>query len=129
MGRAAGVWRLVPFALASMLVAGGCAPTIGAINARPERYYHKEVRFIGQIRRMRDVTAGGRHGTVLELASAKGARILAWVHGHVDHKVGDWVRVRGTFEPELVTPGGTFYDAVDVKRLRGHHLLALPLPF
>lgn len=113
---APGRMRLAHLLLACTLVSGlgACAPTISAINARPEKYYQKQVSFRGQITRAQPLAGE----TLLEVADARGGRILVRVTEAVEQGPGDWVRVDGLLLPEARVADRVLYDVVAAERIR-----------
>jgi hypothetical protein len=103
-----------PAALLLLSVLAACGPTISTINARPEKYYQKKVAFRGQIARMQALPGE----TLLELADARGARILVRTAGPVEQAPGDWVRVDGVLVPETRVADHVLYDVVTAERVR-----------
>jgi hypothetical protein len=108
--------RLAHLLLAGTLVGGlaACAPTISAINARPEKYYQKKVTFRGQITRTQALTGE----TLLEVADGHGSRILVRATEPVEEVPGDWVRVDGMLVPEARVADRVLYDVVTAERIR-----------
>jgi hypothetical protein len=91
-----------------------CAPTISAINARPEKYYQKNVTFRGQITRTQ-VLPGE---TLLEVADGHGSRILVRTTEPVEEAPGDWIRVDGMLVPEVRVADRVLYDVVTAEHIR-----------
>src|SRR5947208_15136831 len=87
--------RIAPVLLVLAFVVGmmsaGCGMTVADINARPDKYYQHKVDFTGQLTRRQDLPAE----TLLEVADARGARILITDPARVDAFDGRRARVRG----------------------------------
>lgn len=111
-----GRMQLARLLLIGMLVAGiaACGPNITAINARPEKYYQKKVKFRGQITRTQALPSE----TLLEVADGHGARILVRVGEAVEQKPGDWIRVEGLLVPETRVADRVLYDVVTADSIR-----------
>jgi hypothetical protein len=107
--------RLAGANLAGLLCAtlAGCGVSISDINARPDRYYQHTVDFRGHLTRRQDLPGE----TLLEVADARGARILVRAPGGVEAVTGDWVRVRGILVPEARVGDTVLYDVVAAERV------------
>ena len=117
MVAAAAVMRLARHALVGLSVAAlaACAPTVGEMNARPDRYYQQTITLTACVARRQDLS----DGVLLELADPAGARILVRADAPVEVEAGDWVKVRGIFVPEARAGGATLYDVVVAEKI-GH---------
>jgi uncharacterized membrane protein YcgQ (UPF0703/DUF1980 family) len=106
---------LVTAALAVGLAA--CGVTVAAVNARPEKYYQHKVTLVGEIVRMQQLTGE----TLLEIADARGARILVRTTAPLDVERGDWVEVKGILVPEARVGDATIYDVVTADEVSRTH--------
>jgi len=93
-------------AFASLLVA--CRTTVATVNQRPAKYYQETVTLRGQVMRMQNLPGE----TLLEIADARGARILVQVKGGFEHATGDWIEVKGILVPEARVGDQLVYDVV-----------------
>ena len=91
-----------------------CGLTISTINARPDKYYQHKVNFVGRIARTQRLPAE----TLLEIADARGSRILVRTTEPLEVDTGDWVRVRGILVPETRVGDAVLYDVVTAERIR-----------
>ena len=103
---------LVAIALAVLLSA--CGTNISTINARPDKYYDHKVSFTGRIQRMQFLA----HETLLELADARGGRIIVKSAEPVEAEVDDWVEVTGVLVPEMRIEDVVVYDVVAAEKVR-----------
>jgi hypothetical protein len=103
---------VVALALASALLAA-CGVGVADINARPDKFYQKQVAFTGRIARRQILPAE----TLLEIADVRGSRILVRSKAPVDLDVGEWVTVRGLLVPEARVGDVVVYDVVDADRI------------
>ena len=104
--------RLVAIALAAFLSA--CGASISGINARPDRYYEHKVSFTGRIQRMQFLA----HETLLELADARGGRIIVRSADPVEAEVGEWAEVTGVLVPEMRIEDVVVYDVLAAEKVR-----------
>jgi hypothetical protein len=109
--------RLAHLLLLGTLAGGlaACALNISDINARPEKYYQKQVTFRGQITRTQVLTGE----TLLEVADDHGSRILVRTSEPVEQAPGDWIKVDGLLVPEARVADRVLYDVVTAERIRG----------
>ena len=107
--------RVVPVLLAVALgiASAGCSVTVADINARPDKYYQHKVDFTGRLTRRQDLPAE----TLLEIADARGSRILVRAPAGVEVLTGQWVRVRGILVPEARVGDATLYDVVTAEKV------------
>jgi uncharacterized membrane protein YcgQ (UPF0703/DUF1980 family) len=112
--------QLLALALAAALA--GCGVGIADINARPDRHYQKRVALTGRIARRQVLP----EDTLLELADARGRRLLVRVKGAVDFQPGDWVRVRGLLVPETRVGDALLYDVLEVEKVEAGRAPRLP---
>ena len=104
--------RLVAIALVTLLSA--CGTNISGINARPDKYYEHKVSFVGRIQRMQFLA----HETLLELADARGGRIIVKSAEPVEAVVSDWVEVTGVLVPEMRIEDVVVYDVIAAEKIR-----------
>jgi uncharacterized membrane protein YcgQ (UPF0703/DUF1980 family) len=112
--------RLGALLLVSMLLAA-CSASISEVNARPEKFYQKQISFTGRVTRTQSFSAE----SLLEIADSRGGRILVRTRGSVEAKVGDWVEVEGILVPETRVNDVVVYDVVvaeSVERARAPRL-------
>jgi len=102
---------LVAIALAVLLSA--CGTNISTINARPDKYYEHKVSFTGHIQRMQFLA----HETLLELADARGGRIIVKSAEPVEAEVDDWVEVTGVLVPEMRIEDVVVYDVIAAEKI------------
>jgi hypothetical protein len=57
------------------------------------------------------------HETLLEIADARGGRILVRSTEAVDAEIGEWVRVEGVLVPETHVEDVVLYDVVAAERV------------
>jgi hypothetical protein len=100
-------------ALAGSLALAACGQTISQINARPERHYQKQVRFIGQVSRLERLPGE----TLVELVGQRGGRILVKTTEPAEVESGDWVSISGLLVPETRVGDQVLYDVVVADRL------------
>ncbi len=107
--------RLRAILLIALLVLplAGCAASIASINARPDKYYQHKVKVVGHIERMQFLP----HATLLEVADARGRRLLVRSVDPVEAETGDWVRIEGVFVPEVNVEDATLYDVLSAERI------------
>jgi uncharacterized membrane protein YcgQ (UPF0703/DUF1980 family) len=103
--------RLRP--ILALVLLSACAPSISGINARPDKYYQHKVTLTGRVARMQFLP----HETLLEIADARGGRILVRSAEAVDAETGDWVRVEGVLVPEAHVEEVVLYDVVAAERV------------
>jgi hypothetical protein len=100
---------------ALLAVAGsGCGITISEINARPAHVYQHKLKFSGRITRSQHLGAE----TLLELADARGSRILVHTAAPVEAGIDDWVEVEGILVPEARVGDSVLYDVVMAESLK-----------
>jgi hypothetical protein len=105
---------LVVAVVATSLLAG-CRLSVSDVNQRPGKYYQDSVTLRGQVMRMQNLTGE----TLLEIADARGARILVQVKGSFEHATGDWIKVRGILVPEARVGDQVLYDVVVAEDIGG----------
>ena len=103
----------IPLILALALSTTACRPTLGDLNGNPPKYYEEKVTVRARVSR-RQVFAGE---TLLELADAKGRRILARVKGDEPPGVDAWIKVTGVLVAEMRVDGQLVYDVIAVESL------------
>ena len=91
-----------------------CGATISGINARPDKYYDHKVSFTGRIQRMQFLA----HETLLELADARGGRIIVKSAEPVEAEVGEWAEVTGVLVPEMRVEDVVVYDVIAAEKVR-----------
>src|SRR5436190_480895 len=91
-----------------------CAPSISGINSRPDKYYQHKVTFTGRIQRMQFLA----HETLLELADARGGRIIVKSAEPVEAEVGEWAEVTGVLVPEMRVEDVVVYDVIAAEKVR-----------
>jgi len=108
--------RLIRSLVACALAVGlsGCGPSISALNARPQKYYQKKVEVRGQIMRTQQLPGE----VLLEIADARGARILVHATAPTEGATGDWVLVKGLLVPEARVGDQVLYDVIMADRVR-----------
>ena len=111
--------RLIRCLVACALVVGlsSCGPTISGLNARPQKYYQKKIQVRGEIMRTQQLP----DEMLLEIADARGARVLVRVTEPPEAAVGDWVRVKGILVPEARVGDQVLYDVLMAERVRRIH--------
>jgi len=102
---------LVAIALAVLLSA--CGTNISTINARPDKYDDHKVSFTGRIQRMQFLA----HETLLELADARGGRIIVKSAEPVEAEVGEWAEVTGVLVPEMRVEDVVVYDVIAAEKI------------
>jgi len=97
-------------------VAGtSCGPTLGDLNANPEKYYEQKVSVRGRVSRRQLFP----DQALLELADTHERRIIVRMRGSDWPDVDEWVKVTGVLVGELDVDGNTVYDAIAAERVRG----------
>lgn len=91
----------------------GCGQTISGINARPDRHYQKQVRFMGQVGRIERFPTE----TLMEVVGRRGGRILVKSEEALEVESGDWVSVSGLLVPETRVGDAVVYDVVLAERV------------
>ena len=112
--------RSVALLLAAVLATttlAACGVTVADINARPEKYYEHPVDFTARLTRRQDLP----DATLLEVADARGARILVRGPAGVEALTGDWVRVRGILVAEARVGDKILYDVVTSEQVTRTH--------
>jgi hypothetical protein len=104
-------------AVAAIITVVGCAPGIGELNARPERFYQKKLTITGRIARTQDFP----EEKLLEVADARDHRILVRVTGPIEAATGDWVKVTGVLVPEARVGGSSVYDVITAETIKTTH--------
>jgi hypothetical protein len=104
----------IPLLLALAVAAGACGPTLGDLNGNPPKYYEEKVTVRARVSR-RQVFATE---ALLELADAKGRRILARVKGDEPPAVDAWIKVTGVLVAEMRVDGQLVYDVIAVESVR-----------
>jgi hypothetical protein len=100
--------------LALALAAGACGPSLGDINGDPPRYYEQKVSVRARVSRRQIFP----DETLLELADAKGRRILARLKGDSPPAIDSWIKVKGVLVAEIRIGGELAYDVIAVESLR-----------
>jgi hypothetical protein len=106
--------RLLVVAAAASLLAG-CRVSVADVNQRPAKYYQETVTLRGQVMRIQSLPGE----TLLEIADARGARIIVQVKGPFDHATGDWIKVHGILVPEARVGDQVLYDVVVAEDVGG----------
>jgi hypothetical protein len=111
--------RLIRSLVACALVVGlsACGPSISAVNARPQKYYQKKLELRGQIMRTQQLPGE----VLLEIADARGARILVHATPPLEVATGDWVSAKGLLVPEARVGDQVLYDVLMADRIRRTH--------
>lgn len=102
----------LPVALLTLSLAG-CAPSIADLNARPDKYYTRQVKVVGRIERTQFLP----HATLLEVSDAHGRRLIVRAAEPVEAETGDWVKIQGAFVPEVNVEDATLYDVLSAERV------------
>ncbi len=106
--------RLIAIAIALATALVACGVTISGINARPDKYYDHKVSFTGRVQRIQFLA----HETLLEVADARGGRIIVRSAEPVEVETGDWVVVEGVLVPESRVEDTVVYDVVAAEKVR-----------
>jgi hypothetical protein len=112
--------RLGALLLVCMLLTA-CSASISDVNARPEKFYQKQISFTGRVARTQIFS----DEALIEVTDSRGARILVRTRGKVEAQVGDWVEVEGILVPETRVHDVVVYDVVvaeSVERTRAPRL-------
>jgi hypothetical protein len=104
---------VVVVAVVSLLA--GCRLSVSDVNQRPAKYYQETVTLRGQVMRMQNLPGE----TLLEIADARGGRILVQVKGPFEHATGDWIKVHGILVPEARVGDQVLYDVVVAEDIGG----------
>jgi hypothetical protein len=104
---------LLALSLVALPLAAACGPSISSINARPDKYYEHKLSLVARVVRTQFLP----HETLLEVADARGARIIVRSAEPVDAEVGDWVRIEGVLVPEVKVEDAVLYDVVSAERV------------
>jgi hypothetical protein len=101
-------------AMALALGTVACGPSLGDINGDPPRYYEQKVSVRARVSRRQIFP----DETLLELADAKGRRILARLKGDSPPAIDSWVKVKGVLVAEIRVGGQLAYDVIAIESLR-----------
>jgi len=85
-----------------------CGTDLRAVNARPEKYYQKTLHVRARVARLQRLPGE----VLIELADARGNRILVRAPEPFEYERGDWVRTSGILVPEARVGGATVYDVI-----------------
>jgi len=104
------------------LTLAACGATIAEINQRPQLFYDDQVTVVGRVSRLHAFS----DEVLVELADPQERLILARVAAADAPKIGDWIKVRGVFVPELRVGDQVVYDAIAAERVKPHRAPWLP---